>query len=173
MQTLQSAHPHQCGKVMLEKFTAQDFAYYYTLVGNEQIMAQITERAIPYEEARADFGKLLINNTLHERFGQFKLLERSSGTFLGLGKLEITKQAAASAELGYILLPQYWGKGLGTEAARQLIEVARSEPQLKKLTAIIDPANLASRKILINQGFISTKLFDYDGLPAESLELTL
>ncbi len=158
-------------KLLLDKFTANDFDLYYALVSNEQVMARITERAIPYEEAMEEFQALLANNALHNRFGQFKLIERQSGIFVGLGKLEVTEEAAFSAELGYSLLPQYWGNGLGTEAARQLIEIARSEKQLKTLTAIIDPANVASRKILTNQGFISKRLFNYDGLPAEFLEL--
>lgn len=160
-------------KLLLEKFTADDFDNYYALVSNEQIMAQITERAIPYDEAQKEFETLLANNAVHERFGQFKLFERQTGTFLGLGKLEVIEKTATSAELGYILLPQYWGKGLGTEAARQLIQIARSETQLDALTAIIDPANVASRKILTNQGFISKKFFEYEGLPAELLELTI
>ncbi len=152
-------------KLLLEKFTAHDFDKYYALVCNEQVMAQITERAIPYDEAVKEFQALLTNNTVHERLGHFKLLEGSTGTFLGLGKLEVTEKTASSAELGYILLPQFWGKGLGTAAANQLIEMARSENQLERLTAIIDPANVASRKILTNHGFISRRFFDYEGLP--------
>jgi [ribosomal protein S5]-alanine N-acetyltransferase len=50
--------------------------------------------------------------------------------------------------------------------------VARAErqPTLESLFAIIDPANIPSRKILINNGFVSREFKDFDGLPGEVLE---
>jgi hypothetical protein len=39
--------------------------------------------------------------------------------------------------------------------------------------AIIDPKNLASRKILINNSFVSKEFKDIDGLASEILELNL
>jgi RimJ/RimL family protein N-acetyltransferase len=42
---------------------------------------------------------------------------------------------------------------------------------INKIFAIIDPKNIASRKILTSQGFIHKAFKDYDGLPGEILEL--
>ncbi len=67
-----------------------------------------------------------------------------------------------------MLLPKYWGKGFGSEIANALVEKAK-EDGLKKLTAIIDPNNVASRKILISLGFHSLKVCEIDGLPGEIL----
>ena len=63
--------------IKLEKFHAQDFDDYFQLVGNEEVMAMITERAIPTEEAERDFQLLLANNQLHPNFGHFKILDAS------------------------------------------------------------------------------------------------
>ena len=62
-------------KVYLEKFTAEDFDKYYRLVGSEEVMAMITERAIPLDEARGNYNSLLDNNELHKSFGSFKVTE--------------------------------------------------------------------------------------------------
>lgn len=154
----------------LEKFGPEDFPDYFRLVGDAQVMAMITERALPEDEARADFENLLANNALHPDFGQFKVLD-TQGRFLGLGKLALQATDSRHAELGYMLLPEHWGKGLAGRMAAQLI--ARVPPQtLDGLFAIIDPANIASRKVLINNGFSHQEFKDFDGLPGEVLALS-
>ncbi|MDO4251035.1 MAG: GNAT family N-acetyltransferase [Moraxella sp.] len=155
----------------LKKFYETDFADYFRLVSDEQVMAMITERAIPREEAKIDFEKLLKNNVIHPNFGCFKILDEADNTFIGLAKLELASPDSTEAELGYMLLPKYWGKGIAGRVAKQLLDVAQTQPQLTRLFAIIDPKNLPSRKILINNGFSHQEYRDFDGLAGEVLEL--
>ena len=77
---------------------------------------------------------------------------------------------ADQAELGYILAPEYWGKGIASRIASLLVVRAERQPALRSLFAIIDPANVPSRKILINNGFVLKEFKDFDGLPGEVLE---
>lgn len=42
-------------KLVLEKFTSQDFEHYFQLVSDSQVMTMITERAIPLMEAQYDY----------------------------------------------------------------------------------------------------------------------
>ncbi len=157
----------------LELFEVDDFKFYFSLVNNENVMEMITERAVPLEEAEADFAKLIKNNALDFHFGSFKILDRTTGDFIGLAKLEIEELGSVKAELGYMLLPVYWGKGIGSQVAKILIEKAYLQKHLQKLVAIIDPKNSPSRKILINNGFESVSFEDFDGLAGEILELKL
>lgn len=156
-------------EITFEKFGPQHFDDYLRMVGDAQVMAMITERAIPADEARRDFDKLLAGNAIHPDLGQFRVLDAATGDFIGLAKLEATR--ADRAELGYILLPPYWGRGIAGRIAATLIAKARQHPALRSLFAIIDPANVPSRKILTNNGFVSKELGDFDGLPGEVLEL--
>ncbi|PJK10425.1 GNAT family N-acetyltransferase [Lysobacteraceae bacterium NML95-0200] len=154
----------------MHKFDSADFADYFRLVGNPQVMAMITERALPEDEARAEYAKLLENNGWHPAFGSFKLLDEN-GAFLGLGKLALESADGSAAELGYMLLPEYWGQGIGSRVAAQLLAVANAQaPRLERLFAIIDPANVASRKILVRHGFVHQAFQDFDGLPGEVLQ---
>lgn len=160
-------------RIYLEKFTPVDFDKYYELVGNESVMSMITERAIPLDEAMKNYSLLLINNELHKSFGNFKVIESSSNKFIGSALLKVKEKNSTEAELGYMLLPSYWGKGIGSEVANLLIEKAKRENQLNKITAIIDPSNVASRKILINNGFTSDRICEIDGLPGEILSMKI
>lgn len=160
-------------RIYLEKYTAMDFDNYYKLVSDENVMAMITERAIPLEEARNNYDLLLSNNELHQSFGNFKVIEASTNKFMGSAALRVKEKNSTEAEIGYMFLPVYWGKGFGSEVAKLLIEKAKLETQISKLTAIIDPNNIASRKILINNGFISEKVCEIHGLPGEILSMKL
>jgi ribosomal-protein-alanine N-acetyltransferase len=150
----------------LAKFTVNDFELYYSLVSNEKVMAMITENAIPLEVAREKFNKMIKRNALFAKYGSFKVYSNTTNEFLGSGNLTINKNNDNEAEIGYMLLPKYWGKGFGSQIANTLVERAM-DGGLKKLTAIIDPNNVASRKILISLGFHSLKVCEIDGLPGE------
>ena len=154
-------------RIYLKKLLPQDFESFYALTGNEKVMAMITERALSKEEALKKFYYFLQNNELHRSFGSFKVLEVGSSKLLGFAKLEITKEKPNEAELGYMLMPEFWGKGLGSEIAKYLLEVAKSDPDLKRVYAITDPDNIASRKILLKNGFVSEEVGQIDGLPSE------
>ncbi|MCG8484534.1 MAG: GNAT family N-acetyltransferase, partial [Clostridia bacterium] len=79
-------------KLSLEKFAADDFSKYYTLVSNKKVMEMITQRAIPFEEAKSKYESLLNNNQLHESFGAFKIIDTETNTFIGYAKL-VVKEA--------------------------------------------------------------------------------
>lgn len=160
-------------KFSLTKFEAQDFALYYQLVGDAQVMAMITERALSRSEAENDYAQLLENNTLHTELGQFKIVDAQSNAFIGLAKLALDNDHIDTAELGYMLLPTYWGQGIAGQVTSLLIHKAQQLPELTQLFAIIDPANVASRKILINHLFESKEFKDFDGLPGEVLQRIL
>lgn len=161
-------------RIYLEKLLPQDFESFFILTGNEKVMAMITERPLSKEEARKKFNHFLENNELHKSFGSFKVIEAASSQAIGFAKLEISKEKPEVAELGYMLLPEFWGNGFGSEIARTLMEVAKSNPQLRRVWADTDPNNAASRKILINNGFTSEGIGETDGLPSEifGIEMT-
>ena len=156
-------------RITLTKFGLSNFDDYLSLVSDAKVMAMITERAIPPDEAARDYKRIIEINARHPALGQFRVLDEH-GQFIGLGKLEVETSDADSAELGYMLMPEYWGKGIATQIATQLVEQAEQQPSLRSLFAIIDPANIPSRKILINLGFVSREFKDFDGLPGEVLE---
>ncbi|OQR56988.1 GNAT family N-acetyltransferase [Bacillus sp. CDB3] len=155
-------------KLHFKKFEAADFNLYFQLVSNEKVMAQITERAIPLEKAQNDYEKLLLRNEKHKLFGSNKVYDSSTNEFIGLGHITVNEDNVKEAELGYMLLPEHWGKRYGSCIAKELIEIAK-HTDVNVLKAIIDPNNIPSRKILLNAGFTSDKVCEIDGLPGEIL----
>lgn len=156
-------------RIYLVKMLPKDFEAFFTLTGNKKVMELITGRALTMEEARLKFNSLLKNSRLHESLGSFIVLDVTSSKMLGFAKLEITEENPDNAELGFMLLPEFWGRGYGREIAEQLMGVAELQTDLSRVYANIDPDNMASRKILLGLGFVSEMVGEIDGLPSEIL----
>ena len=58
-----------------------------------------------------------------------------------------------SAELGYWLGQNFWGKGIATEAVSQIIDQAFSTFDINRIFACVFEYNLASKQVLIKNGF--------------------
>lgn len=68
----------------------------------------------------------------------------------GLSSLEPENQ---KAEIGFWLLPGYWGNGYVPEAARAVLNYSFYELNINRLEAIVEGGNAASEKVLQKIGF--------------------
>jgi len=58
------------------------------------------------------------------------------------------------SEIGYMLLPEYHGKGIVSEAINEVVNYGFQVMKLHSIEAIIGPENVASEKVLQKKGFI-------------------
>ncbi len=63
------------------------------------------------------------------------------------------------AEIGYILHPDFWGKGIMQEAITAVIKYGFEEMNLHSIEANVNPDNAASIKLLEKNGFIKEAYF--------------
>ena len=61
-------------------------------------------------------------------------------------------------DIGYLLLTEYWSKGIMTEAVRQICEIAFSELDIIRITGLVYAPNVASQRVLVKNGFIQEGL---------------
>ncbi len=57
------------------------------------------------------------------------------------------------AEVGYLLLPKFYGKQLGTETLEAVIHWAHKQHQIRQFSAIVTEGNIASERVLEKCGF--------------------
>lgn len=78
---------------------------------------------------------------------------KDSGKVIGsCGFLNMLKKHCR-AEIGYELSKDYWGKGIASEALEAVVKYGYDQFQLERIEALIEPANLASQKLVERQGF--------------------
>ena len=74
-----------------------------------------------------------------------------------IGSVSVERKADIyrfDGELGYMLLKDYWNRGLMSQVVGQLCEIAFKELGLNRITANVFHPNLASQRILLKNGFI-------------------
>lgn len=85
--------------------------------------------------------------------GMNALIEKSSGKLVGhAGLLVQNVDGVAELEIGYSLLPVFWGKGYAIEAAQKCKNIAFQDYQVPSLISIISLTNLPSQKVATKNG---------------------
>ena len=79
--------------------------------------------------------------------GLWALELKESGEFLGQVGLFPVEGKGPEVEVAYELAPRVWGRGYATEAARALIDYGFGEMRLRRIVALILPANTRSRNV--------------------------
>lgn len=65
-------------------------------------------------------------------------------------------------DLGYRFLPEYWGKGLATEASLAILDYGFNTLNIETIIAIAMPENRASTRVMEKVGMRFDKLAPYD-----------
>jgi [ribosomal protein S5]-alanine N-acetyltransferase len=138
-------------RLIYTKFTEEEYPNYLKWYTSDEIMHYIAGRGLTVEEAEKRFENALLVNNRHEEAGLFVVKDRQTHTFVGIAKFVYVNDI--QVEVGYGMLPQFWGKGYATEMLVCMIEHAQTVPQIKELVAIVNPSNLSSRKVLLKQKF--------------------
>ncbi len=87
------------------------------------------------------------------KFYDFAVVEKESGKMLGTCGFTSFHIPNNSAEVGYVLNPDFHGKGYATEALTKLMEFGFRTLYLHRLVARIMVENIASRRVAEKCGF--------------------
>ena len=86
-------------------------------------------------------------------YGLWILRSRDDETLVGRSAIRhIDLGGQDEIEIAYVLLPQYWGCGLATEVAREMLDLAFSRLGINDLVAVTLPENRASRRVMEKAG---------------------
>jgi RimJ/RimL family protein N-acetyltransferase len=107
---------------------------------------------VPYPYTNKD-AKWWINHCKESRNAQRDFLFAIENDGEHIGGISLHKKFEHSAELGYWLGEQYWGKGYMNQAINQIIDIAFKELNLIRVFAFVFEENIYSENVLIKTGF--------------------
>ena len=86
-------------------------------------------------------------------YGLLAAIDKSTGKIVGQGGI-MTRDLSGKKEfeIGYSVLPEYWGKGFATELAKQLKKFGLQNKVSEKFISIIHKENLASMAVATKNG---------------------
>ncbi len=65
-------------------------------------------------------------------------------------------------EIGYMIGKEHWNKGIVSEAAEKIIDFGFTKMKFHSIEGVIEPNNIASRKLLKKLGFVKEAYFKED-----------
>ncbi len=99
---------------------------------------------------------------------QFALVLREEKRLIGYcGFFRQVVDGVNEVEIGYRLHPDYWNRGLATEAARAVRDYAFEVMKLGRVISLIHPENHASRRVTEKNGMTLEKTTTFRGFPAQ------
>lgn len=99
--------------------------------------------------------------------GRWAAIEKSTGDFIGWSGLRLNTEYvmngyASFYDVGYRLLPEYWGKGYATESGKAAITYAFNTLKLPEVYGITELGNQASHKALLKIGLTYIEDFYFE-----------
>lgn len=80
-----------------------------------------------------------------------------------IGAIEMTiDKTNESGEIGYILHPDFWGKGIMTKAVGEILDYGFNQLKLNKIWATTDVENIGSEKVMQKAGMTNEGLLRQD-----------
>lgn len=121
----------------------------------KQIYDQTLAIPFPYTQADAEWWIANVAKTTKEQGRSVNWAIRRNDGFLvgGIGFHDFSLGKSHSAEIGYWLAKEYWGKGIMSQAARKVADFGFKELGLERITAAVFHFNLGSARVLEKSGF--------------------
>lgn len=141
-------------RVALRLLQERDVAAVFAMFANPQMERFLSFRNWrSIDDARNWYQKAQAG-WLERKLIQWMVVEQESDTVIGSCRLFGLNLEDGTAEIGYSLLPQYWGKGVMREALQTLFDFLFDELAMHRIEASADVRNLPSHKLLLAMGFL-------------------
>ena len=143
---------------------ARHFEAYAALVGDAAFMRHLELPPLDRTDAHRNLCAMLGHWQLRG-WGNFLVEERDGGRLVG--RVGINDwEGWPEPELGWWTAPPVWGRGYAPEAARAVLDLARTRYRRTRLISLIRPANGASIRVAEKLGATHERDLEFHGATA-------
>ena len=154
-------------RLIFRKLQEEDASSMYELDSNAEVHRYLGNTPVQSKEESEKIIQFIRKQYVDNGVGHWALIEKTSGEFIGWAGLKLVKEEINGHkdfyDLGYRLIPRYWGKGYATEAGKALVTYAFEILKTKNVFAFVDAENVASIKVLQKAGLQCASQFEYEG----------
>jgi len=152
----------ETSRLTLRPFRVEDVDLLSALMANPDFMR--FSLGVHTREQTLTFLEKLLGWQNANRPSLFAMIARNSGIMLGwCGFYHQHIDGVDEIEIGYRMHPDYWNRGLTTEAARAVRDHAFGDLTLPRVISLIHPENIPSRRIAEKIGMTLEKQTIYRG----------
>jgi [ribosomal protein S5]-alanine N-acetyltransferase len=136
-------------RLILREFTMDDLDAFASLMADPEVMRfSLSGPMKDIKQAKEYLQKRILDHYAKFGYGLYAVIHKIDNCLIGsVGLIMQNIDGENKTELGYRLHPNYWGKGLATEAALAICQDAFERLGIDELISIIDPQNIRSLEV--------------------------
>lgn len=139
-------------RLILRKVTMSDAEDMFAYASNDEV-----SRFVPWETHRTIEDSIDFINFVQQKYedktvAPWGIEYKESGRMIGTVDFVLWKPQHQVAELGYVLGKDYWGRGIMTEAAGELLRFGFSKMDLVRIQARCVTENMGSSSVMEKLG---------------------
>jgi len=143
----------ECDRLIFRQFNKNDAAPFFKIRSNGQVMKFMDSIFLKSEAEALKLIKTILLDFKEKRGVTWAIVDKKENKIIGtFGFWRLVRQHCF-AEIGFSLLPEFWGRGIMTETFETLMEFGFKKIQLHRIEANVNPGNENSIKILERVGF--------------------
>ncbi|MFV8376102.1 GNAT family N-acetyltransferase [Flavobacterium sp. LB1P71] len=141
-------------RLLLRRIDANDVNEIFALRSNSETMKYIPRPLVKTTEDALEHIAMIDAKIETNEGINWAITLKDDPKLIGLIGHYRIKPEHFRAEIGYMLLPEFNGKGIIPEAVKEAIRYGFEVMQLHSIEAIIHPENFGSEKVLQKSGFV-------------------
>lgn len=155
-------------RLIIREFTLDDLDAFAFLMADPEVMRFSLSGPMNKEQAREYLQKRILDHYAMFGYGLYAVVQKAGKSLIGLaGLISQIIDKESKVELGYRLHPQYWGRGLATEACLAICQYAFTQLSINELISIIDPKNIRSLEVAKRIGMKYLKDTSFHQFPVQ------
>lgn len=159
----------ETSRCVLRHLEAADAADMFRLDSDPLVMKYLGQSLIKNVAESRKIIEMVQDQYLANGYGRWAVALKDGGTFVGWAGLKLvtgeTYFPDTHTDLGYRLLPLFWGKGYASELALACRDWAFTHLNVPALYAATHQENVASQKVIQKIGLTLEGTFDYHSAP--------
>ncbi|RTY95066.1 GNAT family N-acetyltransferase [Flavobacterium sp. GT3R68] len=146
-------------RLFLRRVDKNDVNEVFALRSDAETMKYVPRPLVTKNEEALDHIALIDSKIESNEGINWAITMKGSPKLLGIIGHYRIKPEHYRSEIGYMLLPEFQGKGIISEAVKAVVEYGFNTMHLHSIEAIIDPDNIASAVVLEKNNFIKEAHF--------------
>ncbi|WP_057912899.1 GNAT family N-acetyltransferase [Peribacillus muralis] len=139
-------------RLVMRKITMEDAEDMFAYTSIPEVSRFVTWEAHRSLSDTKDFIQQVMQSYEDQKIAPWGIQHKESGKLIGTIDYVTWQVNHNSAEIGYVLAPEYWGKGLITEAVREILTFGFEHMNLVRIQARCFVDNLGSERVMQKAG---------------------
>lgn len=150
---MNAENPRETGRLRLKRLTLDDAGLMLAIWNDPAFIRHVGDRGIrTLDQARTTLEESAFRLYSEYGYGPYRVALKTDDTAVGICGL-FRREGLDEPDIGFSTLPEHCGRGYAYEAACAVIEHARKDLGLQRLTAIVSPENGPSLSLIHKLGF--------------------